>query len=166
MLEQKKISSKINYSVLRDLDSKGGGSPHGEDARPQERAGARKLSRRKTPARRSGADPVASMGKRYTVPGGLDVGRARGCGAFPTCVLGTSVGVQRGPRCPGQELSRVSALEGVLLHWGLFCLKRLVGQAHSPPQGSVLPVGPPALLCALPARPPSRCSLCRGRANH
>lgn len=65
MLEQKKISSKINYSVLRDLDSKGGGSPHREDARPQERAGARKLSRRKTPARRSGADPVASVGKRY-----------------------------------------------------------------------------------------------------
>lgn len=25
MLEQKRISSKINYSVLRDLDSKGGG---------------------------------------------------------------------------------------------------------------------------------------------
>ncbi|XP_059859792.1 transcription factor IIIB 90 kDa subunit isoform X1 [Delphinus delphis] len=64
MLEQKKISSKINYSVLRDLDSKGGGSPHREDARPQERAGTRKLSRRKTPARRSGADPVASVGKR------------------------------------------------------------------------------------------------------
>ncbi|KAB0398855.1 hypothetical protein E2I00_006049, partial [Balaenoptera physalus] len=65
MLEQKKISSKINYSVLRDLDSKGGGGPHKEDARPQERAGARKLSRRKTPASRSGADPVASVGKRY-----------------------------------------------------------------------------------------------------
>ncbi|XP_057400624.1 transcription factor IIIB 90 kDa subunit isoform X4 [Balaenoptera acutorostrata] len=64
MLEQKKISSKINYSVLRDLDSKGGGGPHKEDARPQERAGARKLSRRKTPASRSGADPVASVGKR------------------------------------------------------------------------------------------------------
>ncbi|XP_059771142.1 transcription factor IIIB 90 kDa subunit isoform X3 [Balaenoptera ricei] len=64
MLEQKKISSKINYSVLRDLDSKGGGGPHKEDARPQERTGARKLSRRKTPASRSGADPVASVGKR------------------------------------------------------------------------------------------------------
>ncbi|XP_059951514.1 transcription factor IIIB 90 kDa subunit isoform X2 [Mesoplodon densirostris] len=64
MLEQKKISSKINYSVLRDLDSKGAGSPHREDARPPERAGARKLSRRKTPASRSRADPVASVGKR------------------------------------------------------------------------------------------------------
>ncbi|XP_032695532.1 transcription factor IIIB 90 kDa subunit [Lontra canadensis] len=64
MLEQKKISSKINYSVLQDLNSKGGGSLRGGDAQPQERAGARKLSRRKTPAGRSGADPVSSVGKR------------------------------------------------------------------------------------------------------
>lgn len=65
MLEQKKISSKINYSVLRDLNSKGGGSVPGEDTRAEERASARKLSRRKTPASRSGADPVTSVGKRY-----------------------------------------------------------------------------------------------------
>lgn len=64
MLEQKRISSKINYSVLRDLDSKGGGV-HRQDTRPEDRAGARKLPRRKKPAGRSGADPVASMGKRY-----------------------------------------------------------------------------------------------------
>ncbi|XP_041613576.1 transcription factor IIIB 90 kDa subunit isoform X2 [Vulpes lagopus] len=64
MLEQKKISSKINYSVLRDLNSKGGGSVPGEDTRAEERASARKLSRRKTPASRSGADPVTSVGKR------------------------------------------------------------------------------------------------------
>ncbi|XP_077612881.1 transcription factor IIIB 90 kDa subunit isoform X2 [Crocuta crocuta] len=64
MLEQKKISSKINYSVLRDLNSKGaGGLPEG-DARPEERTSARKLSRRKTPARRHRADPVTSVGKR------------------------------------------------------------------------------------------------------
>lgn len=63
MLEQKRISSKINYSVLRDLDSKGGGA-HRQDTRPEDRAGARKLPRRKKPAGRSGADPVASMGKR------------------------------------------------------------------------------------------------------
>nr|XP_044630360.1 transcription factor IIIB 90 kDa subunit isoform X1 [Equus asinus] len=63
MLEQKKISSKINYSVLRDLNSKGGGLQR-EDVRPEDRASARKLSRRKTPASRSGADPVASVGKR------------------------------------------------------------------------------------------------------
>ncbi|KAM8948984.1 transcription factor IIIB 90 kDa subunit isoform 1-T1 [Lycaon pictus] len=64
MLEQKKISSKINYSVLRDLNSKGGGGVPGEDTRAEERASARKLSRRKTPASRSGADPVTSVGKR------------------------------------------------------------------------------------------------------
>ncbi|XP_039079868.1 transcription factor IIIB 90 kDa subunit isoform X2 [Hyaena hyaena] len=64
MLEQKKISSKINYSVLRDLNSKGaGGLPEG-DARPEERTSSRKLSRRKTPARRHRADPVTSVGKR------------------------------------------------------------------------------------------------------
>ncbi|XP_023364622.1 transcription factor IIIB 90 kDa subunit isoform X3 [Otolemur garnettii] len=64
MLEQKKISSKINYSVLRDLNSTGGGSPRGEDTQPEDRGSARKLSRRKTPASRNVADPVTSMGKR------------------------------------------------------------------------------------------------------
>ncbi|PNJ26018.1 BRF1 isoform 6 [Pongo abelii] len=64
MLEQKKISSKINYSVLRGLSSAGGGSPHREDAQPKHSASARKLSRRRTPASRSGADPVTSVGKR------------------------------------------------------------------------------------------------------
>ncbi|KAK1339524.1 hypothetical protein QTO34_020207 [Cnephaeus nilssonii] len=62
MLEQKRISSKINYSVLRDLDSKGGAQR--PDAGPADRAGARKLPRRKKPAGRSAADPVASVGKR------------------------------------------------------------------------------------------------------
>ncbi|XP_027428572.1 transcription factor IIIB 90 kDa subunit isoform X1 [Zalophus californianus] len=64
MLEQKKISSKINYSVLRDLNSKGGGSLQGEDAQPEERASARKLSRRKMPAGRNGTDSMSSVGKR------------------------------------------------------------------------------------------------------
>ncbi|XP_007986231.2 transcription factor IIIB 90 kDa subunit isoform X5 [Macaca nemestrina] len=64
MLEQKKISSKINYSVLRGLSSAGGGSPHREDAQPEHSTSARKLSRRRTPASRSGADPVTSVGKR------------------------------------------------------------------------------------------------------
>ncbi|XP_040112731.1 transcription factor IIIB 90 kDa subunit isoform X3 [Oryx dammah] len=83
MLEQKKISSKINYSVLRGLDA-GGGPPaedgpppqeHGlppgeatdpqaEATRPPERASARRLSRRKTPSRRSRPDPSTSVGKR------------------------------------------------------------------------------------------------------
>ncbi|XP_055143928.1 transcription factor IIIB 90 kDa subunit isoform X4 [Symphalangus syndactylus] len=64
MLEQKKISSKINYSVLRGLSSAGGGSPHREDVQPEHSTSARKLSRRRTPASRSGADPVTSVGKR------------------------------------------------------------------------------------------------------
>ncbi|XP_046935902.1 transcription factor IIIB 90 kDa subunit isoform X1 [Lynx rufus] len=64
MLEQKKISSKINYSVLRDLNSKGGGGLQEEDAQPEGRTATRKLSRRKTPARRHRADPVTSVGKR------------------------------------------------------------------------------------------------------
>ncbi|XP_053745891.1 transcription factor IIIB 90 kDa subunit isoform X3 [Panthera pardus] len=64
MLEQKKISSKINYSVLRDLNSKGGGGLQEEDAQPEGRTATRKLSRRKTPARRHRADPVTGVGKR------------------------------------------------------------------------------------------------------
>ncbi|XP_069416039.1 transcription factor IIIB 90 kDa subunit isoform X2 [Ovis canadensis] len=82
MLEQKKISSKINYSVLRGLDAGGPpgedgppprehGPPPGEDmdpqgeaTRPPERASARRLSRRKTPSRRSRPDPSTSVGKR------------------------------------------------------------------------------------------------------
>ncbi|XP_028739515.1 transcription factor IIIB 90 kDa subunit isoform X1 [Peromyscus leucopus] len=64
MLEQKKISSKINYSVLRDLNSKGGGSPPREDSQPPERASTKKLSRRKRAAGRNSADPGTSVGKR------------------------------------------------------------------------------------------------------
>ncbi|XP_036286222.1 transcription factor IIIB 90 kDa subunit isoform X1 [Pipistrellus kuhlii] len=62
MLEQKRISSKINYSVLRDLDSKAGAAR--PDAGPEDRAAARRLPRRKKPAGRSGADSAASVGKR------------------------------------------------------------------------------------------------------
>ena len=65
MLEQKKISSKINYSVLRDLNSKGGGSPPRDDSQPPERASTKKLSRRKRATTRNSADPGTSTGKRY-----------------------------------------------------------------------------------------------------
>ncbi|XP_076777092.1 transcription factor IIIB 90 kDa subunit isoform X2 [Arvicanthis niloticus] len=64
MLEQKKISSKINYSVLRDLNSKGSGSPPRDDAQPPENASTKKLSRRKRTATKNSADPGTSMGKR------------------------------------------------------------------------------------------------------
>lgn len=65
MLEQKRISSKINYSVLKGLDSAGAGSTQQQDTQPEDRASARKLPRRKKPASRSGADPVTIVGKRY-----------------------------------------------------------------------------------------------------
>ncbi|XP_076984482.1 transcription factor IIIB 90 kDa subunit isoform X2 [Tamandua tetradactyla] len=61
MLEQKKISSKINYNVLRDLNSKGAASPQREDARPG--PGTGKLARRRTPASRAVA-AADSLGKR------------------------------------------------------------------------------------------------------
>ncbi|XP_023561444.1 transcription factor IIIB 90 kDa subunit isoform X2 [Octodon degus] len=64
MLEQKKISSKINYSVLRDLNSKGAGGPPRDDVRLPEKGSARKLSWRRVAASRSGADPGSSVGKR------------------------------------------------------------------------------------------------------
>lgn len=90
MLEQKRISSKINYSVLRDLDSKGGAQR--PDAGPEDRAGARKLPRRKKPAGRSGADPVASVGKRCWA------GDWAGTGA----VCQEPCRCRRGVHCPGQ----------------------------------------------------------------
>ncbi|XP_052040848.1 transcription factor IIIB 90 kDa subunit isoform X2 [Apodemus sylvaticus] len=64
MLEQKKISSKINYSVLRDLNSKGGGSPPRDDSQPPEHTSTKKLSRRKRAATRNTADAGPSTGKR------------------------------------------------------------------------------------------------------
>lgn len=69
MLEQKRLSSKIDYSVLRGLDSKGAGGPQREDAPPTDKAGTRRLPRRKGPAGRSGADPAPGAGKRYQAGG-------------------------------------------------------------------------------------------------
>lgn len=65
MLEQKKISSKINYNVLRDLNSKGGSTPTKEDDRTDDGSSTKKLSRRKSLAPRNVANSVNSMGKRY-----------------------------------------------------------------------------------------------------
>ncbi|XP_032883406.1 transcription factor IIIB 90 kDa subunit [Amblyraja radiata] len=70
MLEQKKISSKINYDVLRDLNSKGSSSPGQEDSESN-RTGSNSGSRRAAVAqRRPGSNsrklaaPVSSLGKR------------------------------------------------------------------------------------------------------
>ncbi|KAJ8410378.1 hypothetical protein AAFF_G00203590 [Aldrovandia affinis] len=67
MLEQKKISSKINYDVLRDLNSKGSASPSRkpDHAAPRAAGGKRLPGRRKrTSSHRSLAAHVSSVAKR------------------------------------------------------------------------------------------------------
>ncbi|KAJ7419064.1 BRF1, RNA polymerase III transcription initiation factor subunit [Pitangus sulphuratus] len=64
MLEQKKISSKINYNVLRDLNSKGSNTAKKEDDNTDDSPNTKKLSRRKSIASRNIANPVNSVGKR------------------------------------------------------------------------------------------------------
>lgn len=63
MLEQKKISSKINYDVLRDLNSKGGSTPKREDN--EETTTESKVARRKASANRSLICTINSTNKRY-----------------------------------------------------------------------------------------------------
>lgn len=65
MLEQKKISSKINYNVLRDLNSKGGSMPKKEDDSPDDSSNTKKLSRRKSLTAQNVANSLNSVGKRY-----------------------------------------------------------------------------------------------------
>uniref|UniRef100_A0A8C1YME2 B-related factor 1 n=1 Tax=Cyprinus carpio TaxID=7962 RepID=A0A8C1YME2_CYPCA len=68
MLEQKKISSKINYDVLRDLNSKGSrsnGTQQAEDV-PAMGSGRKKLTRRKKQPNKSNlglTKPASLMGK-------------------------------------------------------------------------------------------------------
>ncbi|KAM4014314.1 transcription factor IIIB 90 kDa subunit [Anomaloglossus baeobatrachus] len=59
MLEQKKISSKINYDVLRDLNSKGGSTPKHEETVTET-----KVARRKASANRSLPSTISSTNKR------------------------------------------------------------------------------------------------------
>ncbi|XP_069063436.1 transcription factor IIIB 90 kDa subunit isoform X2 [Pleurodeles waltl] len=63
MLEQKKISSKINYDVLRDLNSKGSSTPKREDDSTDE-SNSKKLSRRKSSGSRNLGSPISSVSKR------------------------------------------------------------------------------------------------------
>ncbi|XP_005334687.2 transcription factor IIIB 90 kDa subunit isoform X3 [Ictidomys tridecemlineatus] len=100
MLEQKKISSKINYSVLRDLNSKGGRSPQSEDARPAERASSKKLSRRRTAASRNRADPGTSIGKRLRPLVSMQTAKKAAMGEA----------VLPSPPAPGAELVRPAAV--------------------------------------------------------
>ncbi|KAG9282808.1 BRF1 RNA polymerase III transcription initiation factor subunit b [Astyanax mexicanus] len=67
MLEQKKISSKINYDVLRDLNSKGSSPSHQAEEVPSGGPGRKKLTRRKKQPNKSNlglAKPASLMGKR------------------------------------------------------------------------------------------------------
>ncbi|KAI4903901.1 hypothetical protein NFI96_028827 [Prochilodus magdalenae] len=68
MLEQKKISSKINYDVLRDLNSKGSSPAHQAEEVPCSGTGRKKLTRRKKQPNKSNlglAKPASLMGKRW-----------------------------------------------------------------------------------------------------
>ncbi|KAM8921721.1 transcription factor IIIB 90 kDa subunit isoform 2-T2 [Pelodytes ibericus] len=64
MLEQKKISSKINYDVLRDLNSKGSSTPKQEKNSPEDSITSNKLSLRKSAASRTLPSSVSSTSKR------------------------------------------------------------------------------------------------------
>uniref|UniRef100_A0A8B9LV09 Transcription factor IIIB 90 kDa subunit n=1 Tax=Astyanax mexicanus TaxID=7994 RepID=A0A8B9LV09_ASTMX len=70
MLEQKKISSKINYDVLRDLNSKGSSPSHQAEEVPSGGPGRKKLTRRKKQPNKSNlglAKPASLMGKRWEI---------------------------------------------------------------------------------------------------
>ncbi|KAE8586913.1 hypothetical protein XENTR_v10021798 [Xenopus tropicalis] len=64
MLEQKKISSKINYDVLRDLNSKGSSTPKHDKNDMEEGITSNQLSRRKSAASKILSNPVSNAGKR------------------------------------------------------------------------------------------------------
>ncbi|XP_063803286.1 transcription factor IIIB 90 kDa subunit isoform X2 [Pseudophryne corroboree] len=64
MLEQKKISSKINYDVLRDLNSKGSDPQKQENSEHEESITESKLARRKSAANRSLPCSLNSTNKR------------------------------------------------------------------------------------------------------
>lgn len=68
MLEQKRISSKINYDVLKDLNVKPGSSPARKVETPKKEPIATKLTgRNRTPARSSLSlsTPLSTLGKRW-----------------------------------------------------------------------------------------------------
>ncbi|KAM9294122.1 LOW QUALITY PROTEIN: transcription factor IIIB 90 kDa subunit [Gastrophryne carolinensis] len=64
MLEQKKISSKINYDVLRDLDSKGGGTPKHNGSEQEPAVTESKLTRRKSAVSRDLTGALTNSSKR------------------------------------------------------------------------------------------------------
>uniref|UniRef100_A0A665X628 Transcription factor IIIB 90 kDa subunit n=1 Tax=Echeneis naucrates TaxID=173247 RepID=A0A665X628_ECHNA len=67
MLEQKKISSKINYDVLKDLNIKPGASPAHKAESVKAESGTPRLTRRNPPAARASlslSTPLSTLGKR------------------------------------------------------------------------------------------------------
>ncbi|XP_053553248.1 transcription factor IIIB 90 kDa subunit [Bombina bombina] len=64
MLEQKKISSKINYDVLRDLNSKGSSTPKQEENGTEDGITGSKLSQRKSIASRNLTGSFSNPSKR------------------------------------------------------------------------------------------------------
>ncbi|XP_042292829.1 transcription factor IIIB 90 kDa subunit-like [Thunnus maccoyii] len=66
MLEQKKISSKINYDVLKDLNVKPGASPSRKTESPKQVSATKLPGRNRNPARAplSLSTPLSTLGKR------------------------------------------------------------------------------------------------------
>ncbi|KAM7376406.1 hypothetical protein PAMP_006142 [Pampus punctatissimus] len=66
MLEQKKISSKINYDVLKDLNIKPGASPARKAESPKQPSTTKLTGRNRNPARAplSLSTPLSTLGKR------------------------------------------------------------------------------------------------------
>lgn len=71
MLEQKRISSKINYDVLKDLNTKPGASPSHKMETPKKEPRITGRNRKPAPAPLSLSMPLSSLGKRW-VNGMLD----------------------------------------------------------------------------------------------
>ena len=68
MLEQKRISTKINYDVLKDLNIKPGASPARQPETPKKEPSATKLTaRNRKPARAPLclSTPLSTLGKRW-----------------------------------------------------------------------------------------------------
>lgn len=68
MLEQKKISSKINYDVLKDLNVKPGASPAPKVESPKKEPTVTRISgrnRKLAPAPLSLSTPLSTLGKRW-----------------------------------------------------------------------------------------------------
>ncbi|XP_072350352.1 BRF1 general transcription factor IIIB subunit b [Scyliorhinus torazame] len=124
MLEQKKISSKINYDVLRDLNSKGSSTPTREESDNSNRGSSNSRGKKGPAQRRPAANsqslavPVNNLGKRLrplisAVPSkrpAVNQPRDSGCGnsqpAPPVSVL-----VESGPVVYNEDVEEEEEVE-------------------------------------------------------